>query len=107
MSDNWEDFMDARDGLERKVYHFYWDRFHLFMIKDNDGNILAGTGHKTWDELYGNPALQKTRTEKLDDLHRVRREARKEKKEGKARIIIHEEKKFFTKKKLRGKKAGK
>jgi len=90
MSDDWEEFMDNRDGLEQKVYHFYWDKFHLYLIKDAEGNILAGTGPKSWDELYHNPGLRRERKKKLDDLHKVRVQARKEKNAGEAQIVFHE-----------------
>lgn len=107
MSDDWEEFMDTRDGIERKVYHFYWDKFHLYMIKDEEGNILAGTGPNTWNELYSNPNLRKERKKKLDDLHKVRIKAQREKKMDKAHIILHGPAKATPRKKAKKKISGK
>ena len=89
MSDNWEEFMDTRDGTEHRIYHFYWTFGRLEMIKDEEGNTLAGVGPKTWHRLETTIGLSGSLAQIRKRVIRLCARANIEKRAGQATIIDH------------------
>lgn len=89
MSDDWEEFMGTRDGIEHRIYHFYWTFGRLEMIKDDKENVLAGVEPKTWHRLETTTGLSGPLGRIRKQVIRLCARANIEKRAGQATIIDH------------------